>query len=98
MSAPLLLYQLVSRYSIGLSMCLALSCKQPKLVDNIGTFWRHLFCFHCCPLMLQGVVCIADAEFLDSIRIWILQLPGNTKDIHERIRFLLFIGLRLLCH
>src|SRR5215469_4665107 len=91
-------HQLVSRYSVRLSMCLALSCKQPKLVDNLGTFWRHLFFFHCCPLMLQGVVCVANAELLNSIRIRILQLAGNTKNIHERIRFLLLVGLCLLRH
>src|SRR5215469_3976174 len=92
------LHQLVSRYSVRLSMCLALSCKHPKLVDNIGTFRRHLFGLHYCPLMLQCVVCVADAEFLDSVRIRILQLAGNTKDIHERVCFLLFVSLRLLRH
>src|SRR5215469_1392864 len=91
-------HQLISRYGLGLSMCLGLSCKHPKLIDNVGAFWRHLSSFHRPPLMLHGVVCVADAELLNSIRIRILQLAGNTKDIHERISFLLFVGLRLLRH
>src|SRR6516162_3762551 len=91
-------HQLVGRYSLGLSMRLGLSCKHPKLVDNIGAFCRHLSSFHRPPLMLHGVVSVADAELLNSIRIRILQLAGNTKDIHERVGLLLFVGLRLLRH
>ena len=50
------------------------------------------------PFAFQGVVCVAHAQLLDGLCVRVFQLAGNAEDVHQRIGFLLFVGLGLLKH
>src|SRR5664279_182347 len=77
-------------------MYLTLSRQRPELVDDLPAFRRHLFLLHRGPLALQSVVDVAHAQVPDGLGVRILHLAGNAEDVHQRIGFLLFVGLGLL--